>query len=138
MVWFLCSKINGELRIESKFIFLHYITDPLALLAIFKSSLVFVQLFFTPCIFYLVFDILASLMLVLQFSSCMHATSIESMFSLIILSAVVSGIPSSAWPFLGTGKEFTLLLEVSWYSLEQYIGCMIRQAFNYYCSLLQV
>ena len=29
-------------------------------------------------------------------------------------------------------------LEVSWYSLEQYIGCIIRQAFNYYCSLLQV
>ena len=31
-----------------------------------------------------------------------------------------------------------LNLEVSWYSLEQYIGCIIRQAFNYYCSLLQV
>ena len=30
------------------------------------------------------------------------------------------------------------LLEVSWYSLEQYIGCINRQAFNYYCSLLQV
>ena len=29
-------------------------------------------------------------------------------------------------------------LEVSWYSLKQYIGCIIRQAFNYYCSLLQV
>ena len=29
-------------------------------------------------------------------------------------------------------------LEVSWYSLEQYIGCIIRQAFNYYCSLFQV
>ena len=28
--------------------------------------------------------------------------------------------------------------EVSWYSLEQYIGCIIRQAFNYCCSLLQV
>ena len=31
-----------------------------------------------------------------------------------------------------------LNLEVSWYSPEQYIGCIIRQAFNYYCSLLQV
>ena len=31
-----------------------------------------------------------------------------------------------------------LNLEVSWYSLEQYIGCIIRQAFNYHCSLLQV
>ena len=31
-----------------------------------------------------------------------------------------------------------LNLEVSWYSLEQYIGCIIRQAFNYCCSLLQV
>ena len=29
-------------------------------------------------------------------------------------------------------------LEVSCYSLEQYIRCIIRQAFNYYCSLLQV
>ena len=28
-------------------------------------------------------------------------------------------------------------LEVSWYSLEQYIGCIVRQAFNYYCSLHQ-
>ena len=28
--------------------------------------------------------------------------------------------------------------EVSWYSLEQYISCIIRQALNYYCSLLQV
>ena len=31
-----------------------------------------------------------------------------------------------------------LNLEVSWYSLEQYIGFIIRQAFNYCCSLLQV
>ena len=31
-----------------------------------------------------------------------------------------------------------LNLEVSWYSLEQYIGCIIRQAFNYYCSLQEV
>ena len=29
-------------------------------------------------------------------------------------------------------------LEVSRYSLEQYIGCISRQAFNCYCSLLQV
>ena len=33
---------------------------------------------------------------------------------------------------------YWLNLEVSWNSLEQYIGCIIRQAFNYYCSLLQV
>ena len=25
--------------------------------------------------------------------------------------------------------------EVSWYSLEQYIGFVVRQAFNYCCSL---
>ena len=35
-------------------------------------------------------------------------------------------------------KCILLDLEVSWYSLEQYICCIIRQAFNYYCSLLQV
>ena len=29
-------------------------------------------------------------------------------------------------------------LEVSWYSLEQYIGFVVRQAFNYCCSLHQV
>ena len=31
-----------------------------------------------------------------------------------------------------------LNLEVSWYSLEQYIWLYCRQAFNYCCSLLQV
>ena len=36
------------------------------------------------------------------------------------------------------GKGQMWILEVSWYSLEQYIGCILRQAFNYYCSLLQV
>ena len=35
-------------------------------------------------------------------------------------------------------KANLIFLEVSWYSLEQYIGCIIRQAFNYCCSLLQV
>ena len=35
-------------------------------------------------------------------------------------------------------KTLRVSLEVSWYSLEQYIGCISRQAFNYYCSLLQV
>ena len=29
-------------------------------------------------------------------------------------------------------------LEVSWYSLEQYIGFVVRQASNYCCSLHQV
>ena len=29
-------------------------------------------------------------------------------------------------------------LEVSWYSLEQYIGFVVRQAFKYCCSLHQV
>ena len=29
-------------------------------------------------------------------------------------------------------------VEVSWYSLEQYIGFVVRQAFNYCCSLHQV
>ena len=29
-------------------------------------------------------------------------------------------------------------LVVSWYSLEQYIGFVVRQAFNYCCSLHQV
>ena len=28
--------------------------------------------------------------------------------------------------------------EVSWYCLEQYIGFVVRQAFNYCCSLHQV
>ena len=32
----------------------------------------------------------------------------------------------------------TDFLEVSWYSLEQYIWLYSRQAFNYCCSLLQV
>ena len=31
-----------------------------------------------------------------------------------------------------------LVIEVSWYSLEQYIGFVVRQAFNYCCSLHQV
>ena len=29
-------------------------------------------------------------------------------------------------------------LVVGWYSLEQYIGFVVRLAFNYYCSLHQV
>ena len=40
--------------------------------------------------------------------------------------------------FLLGGEYQNNYLEVSWYSLEQYIGCIIRQAFNYHCSLLQV
>ena len=36
-----------------------------------------------------------------------------------------------------TQKPYTLLV-VSWYSLEQYIGFVVRQAFNYCCSLHQV
>ena len=38
----------------------------------------------------------------------------------------------------GLNQDPDHLLEASWYSLEQYIGCIIRQAFNYCCSLLQV
>ena len=41
--------------------------------------------------------------------------------------------PNPHWD-TNTNKD----LEVSWYSLEQYIGCINRQAFNYYCSLFQV
>ena len=37
---------------------------------------------------------------------------------------------------LGSGcVKPTYGLEVSWYSLEQYIGFVVRQAFNYCCSL---
>ena len=53
----------------------------------------------------------------------------------------VSALHHGLWPFFTTDPPFTKLifhLEVSWYSLEQYIGCIIRQAFNYCCSLLQV
>ena len=35
-------------------------------------------------------------------------------------------------------EKMQLHLEVSWYSLEQYIGFVVRQAFNYCCSLHQV
>ena len=37
-----------------------------------------------------------------------------------------------------TAENFIVGLEVSWYSLEQYIWLYCRQAFNYCCSLLQV
>ena len=53
----------------------------------------------------------------------------------------VSALHHGLWPFFTADPPFTKLifhLEVSWYSLEQYIGCIIRQAFNYCCSLLQV
>ena len=53
----------------------------------------------------------------------------------------VSALHHGLWPFFTADTPFTKLifhLEVSWYSLEQYIGCIIRQAFNYCCSLLQV
>ena len=36
------------------------------------------------------------------------------------------------------GENKAINLEVSWYSLEQYIWLYSRQAFNYCCSLLQV
>ena len=43
------------------------------------------------------------------------------------------------WKILVFIISFNIInFEVSWYSLEQYIGCINRQAFNYYCSLLQV
>ena len=35
-------------------------------------------------------------------------------------------------------ENIPMHLEVSWYSLEQYIGFVVRQAFNYCCSLHQV
>ena len=35
-------------------------------------------------------------------------------------------------------KQCNANLEVLKYSLEQYIGFVVRQAFNYYCSLHQV
>ena len=54
----------------------------------------------------------------------------------------VSALHHGLWPFFTADPPpFTKLifhLEVSWYSLEQYIGCIIRQAFNYCCNLLQV
>ena len=40
--------------------------------------------------------------------------------------------------FIERNGEKRLFIEVSWYSLEQYIWLYSRQAFNYCCSLLQV
>ena len=36
---------------------------------------------------------------------------------------------------LTTQIQRCIYLGVNWYSLEQYIGFEVRQAFNYYCSL---
>ena len=53
----------------------------------------------------------------------------------LFISDVQNYIPIKLCKTSGSIRQYQA---VSWYSLEQYIGCIIRQAFNYYCSLLQV
>ena len=69
----------------------------------------FMQPFSPTCTSCVVFGSLASQVFVLHssFTACM-----ESAFMLIILSAAVSGIPSSAWPFLGTTKKMQPLFDI--------------------------
>ena len=45
-----------------------------------------------------------------DFPLCVSSASMESMFTLIMLSAVVSGMPSSAYPFSGTTENSHFLL----------------------------
>ena len=50
-----------------------------------------------------------------------------------------SGIKANQCKILGVDFSYCWInLEVLKYSLEQYIGFAVRQAFNYYCSLHQV
>ena len=69
----------------------------------------FVQFFSitgTSCV---VFDSPVLPVFVLQSSS---TACMESMFMLIILSAAVPSIPTSAWPFPGTTKKHTPLFNI--------------------------
>ena len=112
---------------------------PLILLSTFKSPFMFLQPSFTTWASCLVFESLLSPMFVLHSSLCMPAACIESMFILIILSAAVSGITSSAWPFLGTTKIHIFLLSLKLMVTMQVPNCVMTvllYVFNFMCLLM--
>ena len=50
------------------------------------------------------------------------------------MNTAIPLIIKTRWVNAEQNKNKIIYLEVSWYSLEQYIGCISRQAFNYYCK----